>query len=223
MARSITSLVVQKRNKSRVNVFIDGEFAFGLSAIKAIELRKGQQLTEDDIARLKYEDGLETAYERALNFLSYRPRSVREVRQRLQSKDRDLTEEILDKVVARLERAGLLDDTEFAHFWVSNREEFKPRSARMLRYELYQKGVRDEHIDAALEAFDEDDAALRAAQAHVRSWREQDEQRFNKRLGDFLARRGFNYDTAREVTAQVWAELWHTLPVTTSDDSHDDG
>ena len=207
-AGTITALVAQKRNKSRVNVFIDGEFAFGLSAINAAGLRKGQRLTPHDVEQLEREDAAEVAYERALNFLSYRPRSEWEVRDRLKKNARgDFPPEILDQVVTRLENAGLLDDGEFAHYWVSNRDQFKPRSKFALRHELRGKRVSDADIESALVDYDEDDAALRAARKRASRLAGLDRQTFNKRLGDFLARRGFNYDVSREVIEQVWESI----------------
>jgi regulatory protein len=202
---TITALVAQKRNKARVNVFIDGEYAFGLSAIEAARLRKGQQLTAGDIKRLEHVDAVEVAYERALNLLSYRPRSEWEVRHRLEKNaKRDLPPEVLNEAVARLKRAGLLDDVEFARYWVSNRQQFKPRSKRALRYELRGKGIGEVEIEDALAALDEEDAAMRAARARVSRLAGQDRETFSKRLGDFLSRRGFNYDVSREVVDQLW-------------------
>lgn len=204
MAGTITALVVQKRNKQRVNVELDGEFAFGLSLIKAAELRKGQQLTDADIETLRHEDSAEVAYERALNFLAYRPRSEREVRRNLAKKDPDMPEDTLDEVIARLERAGLLDDAEFARYWVANRQEFKPRSIRALSYELQQKGVARQHIDAAVAEVDEFEAATQAAEKRARRLARLDHDLFYKRLGDFLSRRGFAYDVIREVVDAMW-------------------
>ena len=83
MAKKITALKLQKRNKDRVNVYLDDEFAFGLSRIVAAWLRTGQELTEEKIAELQAQDNVEVALQRALNFLSYRPRSEEEVRRNL--------------------------------------------------------------------------------------------------------------------------------------------
>ena len=87
MAGTISALRYQKRNKNRVNVYVDDQFAFGLAAIEAARLRVGQALSDDDIARLRRQDDVERAHERALNFLSYRPRSEAEVRRNLRKKD----------------------------------------------------------------------------------------------------------------------------------------
>jgi regulatory protein len=205
---TITALVAQKRNKSRVNVYLDGEFALGLSAIIAASLYKGQRLMSDDIRQLEREDAVEVAHERALNLLAYRPRSEWEVREHLRLKGRaGYPPEVLDEVVARLRRVGLLDDAEFARYWVSNRDQFKPLSAFALRHELRAKGVSDTEVEAALADYDEEDAALRAASKRAERLAGLDRQVFNKRLGDFLARRGFNYEVSREVVEQVWADM----------------
>ncbi|NJM52668.1 MAG: hypothetical protein HC846_04275 [Blastocatellia bacterium] len=83
MAGTITALKVQAKAKDRVNVSLDGEFAFGLALIHALWLKIGQQLSDAEIAELQAADTLEKAQQRALNLISYRPRSVKEVKQRL--------------------------------------------------------------------------------------------------------------------------------------------
>lgn len=207
-AGTITALVAQKRNQSRVNVFVDGEYAFGLSAINAAGLHKGQQLTPEDVKQLQHEDAVEVAHERALKLLEYRPRSEWEVRNRLRKNARgDFPPEVLDEVVARLRRVGLLDDAEFVRYWVSNRDQFKPRSKFALRHELRGKGISDADIEAALADYDEDDAARRAADKRAARLAGLDRETFNKKLGDFLARRGFNYEVTREAVEHAWASL----------------
>jgi regulatory protein len=204
VAGKITALVVQKRNKERVNVYLDGEFAFGLAMIEAIRLRKGQDLTDAEVERLRGLDEIEVAHEAALNFLSYRPRSVDEVRKRLQEKE--ISPEAVEAVLARLQETHLLDDQAFARYWVENREQFGPRSARALKSELRRKGISDGDISASLEELDEEDAAYRAARAQARRLNNQDGQIFRKRLGDFLLRRGFGYGVIKHVVNRLWEE-----------------
>lgn len=75
MTATITALRFQKRNPERVNVYLDGSYAFGLPALIAASLRIGQSLGEDEIASLQGQDAAQRAYERALRFLASRPRS----------------------------------------------------------------------------------------------------------------------------------------------------
>lgn len=207
MAGTITALVAQKRNKERVNVYLDGEFAFGLAMIEALKLKKGQTLSDEEIARLKALDEVEIVHERALNLLSYRPRSAEEVRRKLRQTKQDFSEIAIEKAVEKLERAGLLDDEAFARYWVENRERFAPRSARALRHELRQKGVSNRIVDTVLTDLDEEDAAYRAAQAKVRRYAQADEETFRKRLGGYLSRRGFSYGIVRGVLDRLWDEI----------------
>jgi regulatory protein len=200
----ITALRVQARRKGRVNVYLDGKFAFGLAAIVAARLRVGQELDEAAAARLQGLDDAEKAYERALRFLAPRPRSEAEVRRRLTQ--HKILPALIDGVVERLRGAGLLDDQAFASYWVENRATFRPRSQRVLRAELRQKGLPDEAVRAALAGADDEGAAYRLAAQRARRLSGLEYADFRRRLGDFLARRGFSYDTIEPVVEQVWAE-----------------
>ncbi len=71
MVRKITALTHQKRNHRRVNVFLDGEFAFGLANIVAAWLKVGIDLSEEKITELLAADEREVLYQRALHLLSY--------------------------------------------------------------------------------------------------------------------------------------------------------
>lgn len=202
----ITALEVQKRNRQRVNVYLDGHFAFGLAAIEAIRLKVGQRLSVAEVARLREKDQAEVAYERTLNFLSYRPRSVNEVRRYLNEKQFD--EAAIDQVIARLGRADLLNDEAFARYWLENRNSFKPRGSRALRYELRQKKVADAIIDDLLADYDEDDAAYRAALPRAQKLAQRrDVQVFRSKLLAFLKRRGFSFEVARDTVDRLLAEL----------------
>ncbi|HDQ72684.1 MAG TPA: regulatory protein RecX [Chloroflexi bacterium] len=202
MAGKISALRFQKRNKDRVNVYIDGEFAFGLAAIEAAQLKVGQFLNDEDIARLNTRDEEEKAYERALNYLSYRPRSEMEVRRNLYKKDLDA--EIIDRVIDRLAQANLLDDATFARYWVDNRVRFKPRGVRALRYELRQKGVSDTIIDQVLQDLDDEENARRAAEAGARRLGQLERRDFERKLKAYMARRGFSYEVIKPLIEDLW-------------------
>ena len=202
----VTALKMQARNKNRVNVYLDGEYAFGLVKIEAARLKIGQVLSEADIERLKQADGLESAYEKALNFLSYRPRSEAEMRRYLKKKQ--MPEEQQEVVVARLRRAGLVDDPTFAEQWVENRAAFKPKGKRALKAELRAKGVPAKDIEAALVGVDETAAARQSAAARApRLIRQKlSKMDFKRRLGEYLARRGFDYETITGAVERAWRD-----------------
>ncbi|MBM4464628.1 MAG: regulatory protein RecX [Chloroflexi bacterium] len=205
MAGTITALKAQKRNPQRVNVYLDGRYAFSLAAIEAARLQCGQVLFDEDIEELQERDSFEKAHDRALRLLSYRPRSEAEVRRYLQGKA--VSPAIEEEVVARLTRAGLLDDLAFARYWVENRENFNPRGLRVLRYELRQKGLSEETIAQALTDLDEEESAYRVALRRGRRLAHLDWVSFRQKLGAYLLRRGFPHGVVNLAVERAWQEL----------------
>lgn len=205
MEQEITALKAQKKNPNRINVYLDGEFAFGLARIVAAWLRIGQKLSEEDIARLKQQDTLEVAYQRGLLILSYRPRSIAEVQKKLSEQGFEPT--VVDASIQRMKENGFLGDEQFARDWVENRATFRPRSKRMLAMELRQKGVAEEAIQQALsETQDEESLAYQSAVQYARKIAGKDWETFRKWLGAYLLRRGFSYGTIAPILRQVWDE-----------------
>jgi regulatory protein len=210
MGRTITALEVQKHNKERVNVYLDGEFAFGLPTVEAAHLHKGQVLAEEEIKALQAVDTLSRAFDQAVRLLSRRPYSTAEIRRYLETKQ--VPSAVIDEVLAKLAHLGYVDDRAFAAFWVENRERFRPRGPHALRYELRQKGIPDDLIEAVLSAFDARGSAYRAAQEKVRRLRRLTPEQFRAKLGAFLVQRGFGYDIVREVIDQMIDEINENEP-----------
>mgnify|MGYP001466609679 CR=1 FL=1 len=205
--RKITRLAFQKRNKERVNVYLDEEFAFGLALAEAVHLKVGQELSETQIEQLKQDDEFHKAYARALDYLSRRPRSEYELSTYLKRKK--MSDPHIERILGRLGDLGFLDDLAFATYWIEQRESFKPRGARALRAELRQKGVDATIIDQALSesVVDEDEGAYRVAAQKMSRWIDsEDYWQFQKKLGSFLARRGYNWDVVRRVSERLWNE-----------------
>jgi regulatory protein len=205
MAGRITALEYQKRNRDRVSVFLDGRFAFGLPAFVAAGLRKGQVLSDVEIEALQEEGTIESGYQRTLGFLSFRPRSRAEIEAYLQK--RGIPEAQAEVIMERLERGGFVNDVAFAQFWVENRERFRPRGPRALRYELRNKGISNDIIEQVLAYVDVSDGAYRSASKKARQMGQLDRQTFVRKIVEYLARRGFDYEVAREAAERQWTEL----------------
>lgn len=205
MAGTITALRVQKGNAQRVNVYLDGQYALAVPILTAANLRRGQLLSDEDIARLRAVDEEERAYDRAVRFLASRPRSIVETERYLRR--HELDDPVVDRVIRRLEAAGYLDDRLFAQFWVEDRERFRPRGQAALRYELYQKGLPDPIIEEALQALDAEDSAYRAAKHYAARLATLDRPAFRQKLGGYLLRRGFGHEVVWPVVERTWQEL----------------
>jgi regulatory protein len=199
----ITAIVPQKKNKGRLNILVDGVFACGLAEETAAPLRVGQSLSDQDMAALQAADGVAQAKQKAFRFLSYRPRSVAEVRRNLAGKGID--DSVINQVIDYLLEQQLLDDHAFARYWVEQRETFKPRSQFALGQELQQKGVAQEVISELLAELDESEMARQAALPKVRLWASLPREQFSRKMGAFLQRRGFSYSVIAPVIAEMWA------------------
>jgi regulatory protein len=205
MTGTITALKIQKRNRERVNVYLDGNYALAVTTLAASQLRTGQYLSEADIATLETQDARERAYQSAIRYLGYRPRSEQEIRRHLDGKK--VPAEVVEMIVDRLHAESHLDDQAFASYWIDNRERFKPRSRKALRYELWQKGVPKTIIESALAGVDEAESAWQAVASRLHRWRGLDERLFQQKAGGFLARRGFSYATIKPVLKRAWQAL----------------
>jgi regulatory protein len=208
MSGTITRLQFQQKTADRVNVYLDGQFAFGLPALDAARLRVGQHLSDADIDALHVIDQTQKAYDRAVRFLSYRPRSVAEVRRHLAQDIED--EATVEAVLGRLIEQGYLNDAEFGRYWVESRAQFRPKGPRALRQELRQRGLASGEIDAALSGLNSAEGAYTAARqraARLADLAASDPAAFRRKLGDFLARRGFDYEIIRDVVARLVDEF----------------
>jgi len=203
--RKITAIRTGKGQGKRVNVFLDGKFAFSLEAEVAVRerLQVEQELSASQIEALARSDHFHRCFNAAAHYLSYRPRSESELRERLHRRGFD---DSIEAVIAKLKEQGLVDDVAFAQFWKDNRESFSPRSRWLTKLELRRKGVADDIIDQVVDTVDDNNNAYRAALSKARSLPLSDYQGFRRRLGEYLKRRGFGYGVIKHTVEQLWQE-----------------
>lgn len=206
----ITDISPQAKNPLRENIYLDGRFAFGISAEKRFEhrLKIGKTLNTDDVRKLVLEDRVGKLLDAAFNFLSVRPRSVKETRDRLRRKldrgdyvDPDLT---LDKVILKLTKMSLLNDLEFAKWWIDQRKRFNPRGERILRGELHSKGIPREIIDELFFAYEPSLSEIeKIALRKVSSYSKLSKLEFQTKLSNFLSRKGYDWDDIKGVVDRL--------------------
>ena len=231
MSDVITALQGDPADANKVHVFIDGKHAVAVSLDVAANerLTVGQVCPPQRLEQLHQAQAQDDIYQKALAFLSYRPRSAREVEQRLRRKG--FTPEQVSGVMERLRSQKYIDDHEFARFWVGNRMTFNPRGPRLLRSELRQKGVPSEIVEEVMKEQVETQEelvqqaeelkaeqspgvdepvpgtdlanALTLARKRVRTYGNLEPQVARRRLSSFLARRGYGFD----VIDQVWRRV----------------
>jgi regulatory protein len=198
-AGRITALRPTERDPDRIAVDLDGLFAFALPATLVADerLEVGDALDGEQVSALLASDQASRATEAALVFLGYRPRSEKEVRDRLRRGGYE--QDAIDHAISRLHEWRYLDDADFARRWVENRTAHRPRGKRLLHQELRHKGI---NIETAREAIDDADldeagAAEALARRRLPAYAGDDPAAIRRRLGAYLARRGYGYDVIR--------------------------
>jgi len=204
VAGRITDIKVQKKNRKRVSVYLDGEYGFSLGVLVAAPLGRGDTLSDEEIEELELLDSIQVAYDRTLKYLAYRPRSSAEVSRYLGGKG--VAGGVSDQVLRRLRASGLVDDTAFARYWVENRERFRPRGRRLLRQELREKGISNHLIEEALSDVEEGRSAYEAALQRASRWANLDDETFGEKMYGFLRRRGFEYEAIAGTVSRLLRE-----------------
>lgn len=199
----ITSLQVQAKRKDRFSVFLDGEFAFGIHQDVLIKsgIAKGDELSSEQIEEILRLEERRAAKEKAMRLLAVRPRSTKEIVDRL--RQAKFSQAVIDWVIPELERVGLLNDFEFAKMFARSRMITRPVGEFLLRRELKQKGLSEEQIEAGVEEAyaetSEVQVAGTLAAKRKKRYLELEEMKAKKRLSDFLIRRGFNWEIVKDI------------------------
>jgi regulatory protein len=198
----VTAIERQKRNPSRVNVYLDGAFAFGVDdeVLFRHPLHEGDALTESYIDEALLSDERVRAKGKALRLLGHRALTAGELRDRLEAKE--FSDRTIRRVIEDLSRVGLLNDAAFAESFVHDRMTLKPCSKRMLVVELTRKGLSEEEavriVDASYGPASEAEVAAGLARKKARSLAGGDPLARKRKIADFLFRRGFGWDVSSE-------------------------
>lgn len=195
----ITKIEQQKNNQDRWSVFIDEEFAFGVSTeeIFIFKLTVGKEISREELENLLKEKDYSKAKDIALKFLSYKARSEKEVRDKLVSKE--VESMTIDRVIEFLKRYDYINDEKFANSYVRERIRLKLEGRKKLVYDLRQKGIKQEIIDHVLDNtdIDEIDQAIQLLEKKVHDKTELDIKE-KQRIYQFLLRKGFSYDIIKK-------------------------
>ena len=192
----ITDITKQKRNKTRVNIFIDGEFVSGLDEVAAASARIkiGDEITPERLKELVKSSELNSAFERAVGYLSLAPRASKEIERYLSGKGYDKS--VIAETVKKLDSYHYIDDYAYAQSYIKSKS--KKYGSFRLAAELRKKGIAQNVIDELLDEGG-DDGALAVAQKYLLSHKNADKQKLKR----FLAGRGFSWDSISSVVAKL--------------------
>lgn len=207
--RTVTKIVQQKKSNKRFNVYLDNEYAFSISEDIYVKfhVHKGKKLTEAEIEKIRYEDGIHRAYVIAIQYLSYRMRTEREVRIHLQKKD--VHPDVVEKVIERLINEKLLDDLTFAQSFVTDRINRSTKGPLLISRELAEKGVSHILINEALRQYTLEKQKEKALQWIEKETKKKSNHSYKKRKEQLTAKllqRGFSKEVASDVISNVKLE-----------------
>jgi regulatory protein len=194
----ITKIEPQKNNPRRKSVYIGGKFAFG--ADEEFELEEEKELNQRELKQILWSVDRSKLKERAIRLLSIRPRSEKELKEKLRQKGAGV--KLVEGVLSELREKELINDEKFAYSWVESRMLNKPMGKFLLKRELKGKGVRAEIIERVIaenyQQEDELELATKLLQRKARRFKDTDDLKTKKRMTDFLLRRGFSYEVVRQ-------------------------
>lgn len=205
MPKKITSITLQKK-AGRFNIFLDGEYAFPVSEDILIKYRlaKGQELDEALIAQLKQDDIVSKAYNKALDYLSYQLRSIKEMKTYLAKLE--VTPEASEQVIKKLCDLNLLNDLNYAQSYVKTAMNTTDKGPYVITQKLKQKGIKDEFIASALELYTFErlvSTALKIADKFIAKETKLSFQAKKNKLYQRLLTKGFSSDVIEAVFEEV--------------------
>ena len=205
----ITALEPQKR-PGRLNVFVDDQFVMGVGEAVAadLRLRVGKEMTSEKLLEVAGAEEVQKALDSALQLLEVRARAKREIEARLTQKGYE--EGIIEQVIEKLVRLELINDAQFAAAWVEAKTRVggnRPVGRRRLSSELYAKGVAKDQIAEAVGIVSNSDELVLARAAAAKKVRTVPTDRDllqaeRRKLMGFLQRRGFGWETVKQVTRE---------------------
>lgn len=202
----ITRIVKRKNKKRLFAVYVDGSFAFDVSDTVLLKygLKTEDTVDENKIAEIKASEVQKEAQLAAVNYISYRPRSSREVLDHLTRKG--FSKDLAESIVRHFETVSLVNNLEFARMFVRDKLRRKPIGKSLLQKLLAAKGIPSSMIDQVLREniSDEDqkDAAKELASRRIRltkrSMAKLDPTKQKQRLTGYLLRHGFSSEIVQK-------------------------
>ncbi|RST63980.1 recombination regulator RecX [Bacillus pumilus] len=192
----ITKISAQKNNTERVNIFLDEKYAFSvdLDVLVQHDLKKGKELDEADVIDIQFGDAVKKGFQQAVDYLSYRMRSVKEVTDYLTKKE--IPAPAISEIIHKLKHYKYVNDLEFAEAYVNTHRKTNSKGPSVLKKELKLKGIDDDNIEQALSQYPDDlqlEEAVKQVQKLVRKEKNRSAKEIEQRIKLQLQRKGFSF------------------------------
>jgi len=198
---AIITSIKQQKNKNRVSVYLDDKYGFGidLDNFVILKLRVGQELTDEEVEKVVKKAEYQKTLDKLLRFAMVRPRSEKEITDYFRRKK--VHGSMTDNLLEKLRHLELIDDLKFAKWWVDQRQNFKPKTKRILKIELTKKGIVREIINTVLDEtpIDEPKMAQDLLTRKAYKWKGLEPREQKQKMSQYLAGKGFNWSVIEKV------------------------
>ena len=198
------TLLKPQKNGKRVNVYLDGVFSFGIDLDNLVlsHIKIGTILTDEEVEKIVRKAEFQKTLDKLLKFAMLRPRSEKEINDYLKRKK--VHESMWKDLFEKLQHFELLDDAKFAKWWVDQRLAFKKISAKVLKLELFKKGIDKEIVNNILEEtpIDEEKMARELLDRRAYKWEGLDERTAKQKKFQYLAGKGFDFEVVEKILSE---------------------
>ncbi|MFV9509776.1 RecX family transcriptional regulator [Tepidibacillus sp. LV47] len=214
----ITKITKQKQNSKRYNIHVNDQYAFSVheDVLIAKRLIKGKEITNEDIETILKEEEENKIWQKAIKYLSFRPRTRKELEKYLIAQDYE--QEMIQNVILKLQAKKWLDDRRYAEEFVEEQIRLKPKGKKLIAQEMKRKGISSTYIQESLSKINSEteyQMALELAKKKALQNRKEDWVTIQRKVGGYLRRKGFSYEI-------IW-QILHDLKKDLSIDSDPDG
>lgn len=206
----VTDFSVQKNNEEKMNIFVDGEYRFSVSmdAFLNFGIRKGIEITEEEIKEIIEADSAKLAYLQILTTLKYGMKTEKEISDKLRSKG--YSEGAIISAIAKAKEYNYINDDYYIECYMRSKAIPSKWGEQKIISNLYQKGIEVNVIkDKLQEMYSEDDKynnAYSLAQRKLTTIKEEDINKKKQKINAFLLGRGYKYDVISKVINELFSE-----------------
>lgn len=202
----ITNIEQQKKNKNRMSIYIDNEYAFGLniSIYEKYNLKKNMEVTEDFIQEVLINEEKNKAINQGLKILTASQKTEKEVRDKLGVLD--FEKDIIDYAVDYLKDQRYINDEQYTESFIKDQLNFSKDGRRKIRTKLYRKGIDMETVDRKISEIDDDvfiENALFVARKRLKTMTFGDEHERDQKIFRFLFYKGYDFDIVKKAVGII--------------------
>lgn len=202
----ITKIEVQKRNKERVNVYIDNVYTFSAYSelIYKENLKVNSEVDEEKLLRIAQKENVSKCKETALRIIERSYKTEKEMQNKLIEKGYD--SESVGIAINFLKEYNFINDNNYVKMYIKDR--ISTQGKQKIKYSLIRKGISDDIIEEFLEDIESEDeksAAIELAKKKYKSISRTETDRFKlwNKLCRYLVGRGYDYSVSKEVVNEV--------------------